>query len=297
MRSLLLSIVISCFFFHAPAQSLTWWANNVHWDGITPWERYTTFTPGYLGPNALPVPPITNGSIDSINSVGFSGDFHFSKGDHTQNITLYGSYCLVKNKISFDAFWVPVEHFTMSHQLKEERKVFALRYYDRYATADIHLNTRIQLINNTAKKLQAALRIGYRFANSEIGAARFTDSPGYYFDISVGKTFRSSPSLKWITMLGVYIWQVDNVVIRHRQDDAFLFGTGLEWNTKSFKLQSYVSGYFGYFEHFRDDPIVFRVKADKTIKRKILFFQFQQGLHDFKYSSFELGMKFCFKEK
>jgi len=298
MRSLLLSIVISCFFFHASAQSLTWWANNVHWDGITPWERYIIIMPGYLGPNALPVPAITNGSIDCINSIGISGNAHFSKEDHTQNISLYANYCLVRNKISFDLFWVPLEHFTMSHRLKEERKVFALKYYDTHATGDIHLNARIQLINSSKKNLQAALRIGYCLPSSTgLGVARFSDAPGFYFDVSFNKGFMSIPGLKWITMLGAYFWECDNVTVRHRQEDAFLFGTGLEWNKGSYKIQGYISGYLGYLQNLRDDPIVARIKTEKIIKQKTLFFQLQQGLHDFKYSSAEIGMKFCFKEK
>src|SRR5438876_4289533 len=183
MRSLLLTAVICCIFSYAPAQSYTWWANTVNWDGVTPWERYITFTPGFLGPNALSVPHITNGSSDSIDSFGISGNVLFSKEDHTQHISLYANYCLVKNKISFDVFWVPVEHFTMSHRLKGERHVFSDFYYQHYAIGDVHLNTNIQLYTDDAKKIQSALRIGYRFESTEIGDARFIDAPGYCFYI------------------------------------------------------------------------------------------------------------------
>jgi hypothetical protein len=294
MKSLLLTAVICCVFLYAPAQSYTWWENTVNWDGVTPWERYITFTPGFLGPNALPVPHITNGSIDSVNSIGISGNVYFSKEDHTQNISLYANYCLVKNKISFDVFWVPVEHFTMSHRLKGERHVFSDFYYQHYALGDVHLNTNIQLYNNEAKKIRSALRIGYRFASSEIGAARFTDAPGYYFDISFAKAFHAMPALKWIMMAGGYFWQADNIM-RHRQDDAFLFGSGLEWNKKNIRIQTCVTGYLGWYYRLRDKPILFRAGIDKTMKKNTWFFQFQQGLHNFNYSSVEMGMKFNFK--
>ena len=89
MRPLLLASVFCCASFFASAQSYTWWEETVHWDGVTPWERYVVFTPGFLGPNALPVPRVTNGSIDSINSFGLSGHFYFSNDDHTQDIALY----------------------------------------------------------------------------------------------------------------------------------------------------------------------------------------------------------------
>ena len=287
--------ILCCFVLSSRAQSFTWWANVVHWDGITPWERYIKFAPAYLGPNALPVPRTGNGSIDSINSIILTGNFHFSKEDKTQNIVLSANYCLVKNKISFDIFWVPVEHFRMSHRLKEERHVFSDNYYDKYAMGDVHLNTNIQLLNKESKGIRSALRIGYRFPSSSgLGAARFTDAPGYWFDISLGKTFRSVPSLKWITMLGGYFWHADNIE-RHRQDDAFLFGTGLEWNKKGCRIQSYISGYLGYMKNSGDKPIVFRIHAERKLKRSSLILGFQQGLNDFKYSSVEMGMKYNFK--
>ena len=59
--------MLCCVSFFLSAQSYTWWEETVHWDGVTPWERYIVFTPGFLGPNALPVPRVTNGSIDSVN--------------------------------------------------------------------------------------------------------------------------------------------------------------------------------------------------------------------------------------
>jgi hypothetical protein len=290
MRTVLLAMLLWGSSVCANAQDFDWWKNLVHWDGFTPWERYIKFTPGYMGPNALPVPSIGNGTIDSVNSIGLGAQFHFSKEDKTQNFTLYANYCLVKNKISFDLYWVPVEHYTMTHRLKEERFVFADNYYDKYAIGDIHLATNIQLFNKR-NGWSSALRIGYRFPSSNgLGSARFTDAPGYWLDISFGKTFRNNPSLKWITTLGGYFWQADNID-RHRQDDALLVGTGLEWNKKRFRLQGYVGGYFGYFEQKRDDPMVARINAEKTVGRKILFVKLQQGLNDFKYGSGEVGMR------
>ena len=58
------------------------------------------------------------------------------------------------------------------------------------------------------------------------------------FDVSFAKGFNSHPALKWIAMAGGYFWQAE--IKRHPQDDAFLFGTGFEWNKRisEFKLLS-----------------------------------------------------------
>ena len=273
-------------------QTFDWWAQLVHWDGVSEWLKYMITQPAYMGPNALPVPRIGNGSIDSSFSIAATGSLHFSKGDNTQNFTIYANYCLVKNVISFDASWIPYEHFTMSHAIKEQRHVFSHFYYDQQATGDIELNTTIQLLNRWRKDIQLALRIGYRFpTGTGLGVARYTDGPGYHFDLSFGKPVNTS--LKWIGMLGFYSWQLINV--GRRQDDAFLFGTGAEWNTKRVRLQTYVAGYLGYQLNSGDKPVVFRTTVEKKIKRTSFLLGFQQGLHDFKYSSIEVGTKFRFQ--
>ncbi len=288
-----LAIICCCFVVNSHAQTFDWWARNVHWDGVSPWQRYIIRLPGFLGPNALPVPAITNGSIDSSTSLAITGNLHFSKGDNTKNLVIYGNYCLIKKIISFDASWVPYEHFTMSNVIKEKRHVFSDFYYNRHSSGEIHLNTTIQLLNRYRKNIQLALRVGYRYpSGSGLGSARDTDAPGYYFDLSFGKPFHSS-GLKWIGMLGFYSWQIDNTYFR--QDDAFLFGNGVEWNSKNFKLQTYVAGYLGFLGKSGDKPIVFRTSAEKKLKRIGLLLRFQQGLHDFKYTSVEFGAKYYFK--
>jgi hypothetical protein len=294
MRLLFIS-VLCCFAFAGNSQDFTWWAQSVKWDGISHWSRYMLTQPGYMGPNAMPVPRTGNGSIDSVSSIALTGNLHFSKGDNTQNLALYANYALVKNVISFDASWVPYEHFTLSHEIKTKRHVFSQFYYDREAVGDIILNTNFQLLNKWRDRIHLALRIGYRFhAGSGFGLARTSDGPGYHFDLSFGKQFKNSP-LKWIGMAGFYTWQI--VSDNHRQDDAFLFGNGLEWNTKSLRLQTYVAGYIGYIGNSGDKPVVFRASAEKKLKRSSLLLGFQKGLNDFEYSSVEMGVKYRFNEK
>ena len=287
---LLIAIVTSNL---ASAQDWLWWAELVKWDGVSPWQRYIKTTPKYLGPNALPVPLINNGSIDSVNTVGISGHFHFSKGDNTQNIVLYGNYCLVKNVISFDVSYIPHEVYSMSHEVKEERHVFSHYYYDTRAHGDVHFNMNIQLLNKWRKHIHLAGRVGYRFPTStDLGTARYIDAPGYYLDLSFGKIFKRHPSFKWIGMVGMYSWQTN--LDGKRQDDAFLFGGGLEFNKNRFRVQTYAAGYLGYMENSGDKPIVFRTAIEKRWNHIIAFFRFQEGLHDFSYSSFEIGSKYAF---
>jgi hypothetical protein len=110
---------------------------------------------------------------------------------------------------------------------------------------------------------------------------------GYYFDLSAGKPIGHS-GLKWIGMAGFYCWQIDKEDLR--QDDAFLFGTGLEWAHKDWKLQTSIAGYVGYLENQGDKPVVYRAAVEKKWNHTALLARFQQGLKDYKYTSFEFGV-------
>ena len=282
------------WFANANTQDFPWWAKVVKWDGVSPWQRYIITMPGYMGPNALPVPFITNGSVDSIHSIGMTGNLHFSKGDNTQNLAVYGNYCLVKNVIAFNIYWVPYERYQMSHTIKEERHVFSHYYYDQSAQGEIHLNTNIQLFKKWRDHIHLALRIGYRLPTSNgLGTARSTDAPGYYFDVSAGKPLGKQARTKLLGMAGLYVWQTN--LDGRRQNDAFLFGAGVEINPSKWRIQIYGTGYLGYMNQLGDKPILFRTSIEQRGKRVNALFKFQQGIHNFEYTSFEAGLKYAFK--
>ena len=274
------------------AQTFDRWAQVVHWDGISHWSRYMITLPAYQGPNSLPVPRMSSGTADTNFYIGVTGQFHFSEGDKTQNAVLYLNYPLVKNKISFDASFVPYEHYKLDQHTIEKRHVFSQFYYDNSAVGEIHLNTNIQLLNKWRKYIQLALRVGYRFpCGSGFGAARNTDGPGYYFDLSIGKPFGQSP-FKWINMFGFYAWQIESD--KFNQDDAVLFGSGFEYNTKKWELQTCIATYLGYLGTDGDKPVVYRFNATRKWKHWGAILNFQQGLHDVFYSTVEGGVRYNF---
>lgn len=295
MKFFVTAFFFFCHIVQVISQTQAEWAQTVNWDGVSHWSKYMKVRAAWMGPNALAVPLISNGSIDSTTTASVTGQFHFREGDKSQSIALYGNICLVKNLIAFDISYIPYEFYTMSDALKKDRHVYYPFYHDKKARGDVMMNTHIQIFNRWRKKIQLALRVGYRLPSSSgFGAARFIDGMGYNIDISAGKLFNNIP-LKWITMAGLYVWQIEQVDFR--QNDAFLFGTGLEWSPKNWLIKSYVAGYLGYLENSGDKPIVVRAEAQRRINKTGLLFRFQQGIHDFKYSTVELGAKYYFKSK
>lgn len=285
--TLLITLIIPATAF---TQSLEWWKELVNWDGTSHWSTYLITSPKYFGPNALSVPFINNGSVDTNVSVGVTGNFHFSKGDNTQNLMFYGSYTTKSNNISFDAQFVPYERFQVSHAKKEERRVYYKDYYKKNTVGDVVVNTTIQLFDRWRKKnIHTALRVGIRMpSGSELGAARYADVPAYWIDIGNSFVLKNS---KWklMSMLGFLVWQTNDDDLR--QNDAFLFGSGVEWNHNGFKVQAYGTGYLGY-KNNGDKPMLVRLFLEKRNKRTSTILRFQHGLHDFGYTSAELGLKF-----
>lgn len=288
----LILCVASCLL--SAAQSAEWWERTVRWNGVTHWSHYIKFSPSYLGPNALPVPSVTNGLADSNHSVTISTAGHFMPGDRTFNAIIRGNYSVVKNKVSVDAMWVPVETYQMSHALKEERHVFYLAYNRNKAMGDLHLNFNVQLLNPEKYKNTLAFRGGYRYpTSSNVASARMTDAPGYFFDASTGGSFSKSNKWRYMAMVGFLVWQLNNDI---PQNDAFLFGAGIEYNHNKFQLQTSVAGFLGYLND-GDKPVVGRIKAGSVKPGLNWQLQLQQGFHDFRYSSIEVGTKYIFKTK
>jgi hypothetical protein len=284
------SILVAFFIWiSSSGQTLQDWANTVHWDGVTYWSKYIVMLPGKMGPNSIPIPQTANGTIDNSNWVAVSGQFHSRSGENAQTILLTGNYTLVKDVISFGASYIPAEYYKMSDTLKRERHVYYQFWNDRKARGDVLLNINIKLMKKWDRHIHLALQLGYRYPSSNgLGAARFTDNMGYYFNLSASKPIGNS-HLNWIGMGGFYCWQIDKDDLR--QDDAFLFGTGFQWSDSRWKLETTVAGYIGYLESQGDKPVVYRAYLERTLHNTGILFHFQQGLKDYRYTTFEFGLK------
>ena len=274
------------------AQTFDWWANNVHWDGVTSWKRYLIYAPGFMGPNALPVPELSNGNIDSNTWVGATGAFHFSEGDNTQNLKLKANILIAKDRVSLDFTYIPIEWFQEDYETKTERHVYYEYYYTKQVPGDAYMNINIQLLNKWRPNIQLALRVGYRFpTSSAYGPARYTDAPAYYFDLSFSKP--QSQYLKLTGMAGFLAWQTNSDV--EFQNDALVLGGGIEYNKKNLRVQLQACTYYGYMKD-RDDPLVLRLYLDKNYGRFGTLLHFQQGMHDFDYTTVEAGFSYRLKK-
>jgi hypothetical protein len=289
-----LIFLLSGILSHSQGDDYSWWNNKHNWDGISPWSDYLTVSPAYFGPNALPVPEIRDGNIETRVSLEGAADLHFSEGDNTQNLFLKLRYPFWEGRIAIEVFGVPVEHYIMDTITRDER---AARCYNCEGTAmgDLYIGTMIQLLRDKGAWPDLVFGFTLRTASGNLlGDARFTDAPGYYFDLSAGKSYKLSSKfqIRPFAMIGFYVWQTNHDA--WRQNDAFLYGLGLKAYSNAYEFNAKWGGYKGYIGN-GDAPMVLRANAIYKFKKVHLKLAFQQGLNDFEYTSVRVGGVFYFK--
>ena len=270
-----------------------WWVEKHNWDGITPWNQYMTMSSAFLGPNALPVPEIKNGLVDTAASVNISFDHFIHKGDKTQDFYVKGTLPLFDNRISLDLSAVPLEWYEMDTITRDLRAV-RTRSGKGSAGGDIYFSTCVQVIKNKKHLPDMLLRIALKTASgTHLRDARFTDAPGYNIDMSFGKSI--FPKNKFIREIrffadgGLYAYQTYD--IQNLQNDCLLFGGGVTLNSNKFSWTNVIGGYSGYLNN-GDKPIVFRSEFRILNKLNDFSISYENGLQDYGYQKFRVSYIF-----
>ncbi len=178
---------------------------------------------------------------------------------------------------------------------KIERNVYFEHFDKKTAIGDLYINTNIQILNQAQNKLDLALRIGLKTASSGLdNPARFIDTPGYYFDASMGKSFNGDKvQFRPYGMLGFFAWQTNDESLR--QNDALLYGLGFEATSDNWVLDQTFRGYSGYHD-IGDKPMVLETSFGRKVGDHKLSLIYRYGLRDYLYQSIELNFRYIFKK-
>jgi len=293
----------------AVGQDYSWWNTHQNWDGVTAWDNYMIYSPSYFGPNALPVPFSEKGEVQNRIFIRFYTDVHFLPGDKTQDIGGRLYVPVVNGMIALEAWGVFQEHYRMTEEEAIRRRVRHQKA-EGYTAGDAYFAAVVNLLRNR-KFPDIAFRFGLRTASGgDLEDARYTDSPGYFFDLSAGKnlTLGTKDYVRLHSMLGFYVWQTN--LTNNQQDDAFLFGVGADFHLNKSMLGMSIDGYSGYLGSdtiviinpekpvaFNDRPLVFRAKFEHWLNNWKLGVCYQAGLHDFGYQTLRLEISYYLPEK
>ncbi len=288
------SLVLFFFFgtsIAGVAQSdMNWWNNRHNWDGQTSWYYYMNLQPGAMGPNALPVPDLNNGRINDELTILVAPEVHGAYHDFTTDLYLQLNIP-IKKAVELRIWWVPIEYFKTDSVVRDSR---VARTYEAQgiATGDVYIGTNIPLVRNHLKWPDIALSINLKTASGSGHAdARYTDTPGYFFDLSFGKdyTLKNQWILRPYAMGGFYVYQTNRS--DYLQNDAIMWGVGCDFtkNAWAFKLQA--TGYKGYYNDL-DNPIVLRAEVNKKLEKSTLVLRLQQGNQSYHFTSVRAGVSF-----
>jgi hypothetical protein len=289
-------------------QDYTWWNTHQNWDGVTPWHNYIIYSPDYMGPNALPVPFSEKGRVQNRIFIRFYTDAHFHPGDKTQDFGGRLYVPIVSGVVAIEAWGIIQEHYQMTEAEAIRRRVRHQKA-EGFAVGDAYFATVIRLLKGR-KFPDMAFRIGLRTASGgNLYDARFTDTPGYFFDLSLGKnlTLGLKDYVRINAMLGFYSWQTN--LAGYHQDDAVLYGLGADFHIQKSRFNISIDGYSGYVGNdtliivnpekpvsFHDRPLVFRAKFEHWFGNWKPGVQYQLGLHDFQYQSVRLEVSYYLPE-
>jgi hypothetical protein len=290
---LLIFIIVSAY-----SIDYTWWNEVHHWDGKTSWNQYLKYSSKYMGPNALPMPESVKGLAGSSSFIELNTASHFYTGDNTSDIGYNSAINLVKNYITLQVFGTLVEHYKMD---TATRNIRGCRGFSGkgYAMGDVNISTIIQLTRNMVFP-DIALRVNLRTASGGMMEdARYTDGPGYYFDLSMGKNIEIKSQflnkIKLYTDVGFYCWQTE--FVEKRQSDAIMYSFGFDLAAiNSWQLSNEISGYNGHLGD-GDRPLLYRTSLHFSKNRNQFYIQYSYGIRDYVYHSVRLGYIFYFEIK
>lgn len=265
------------------AKDFGWWNRQHGWENGDPnWKLWMKISPGYLGPNALPVPEVKKGFLPLKTEFELTASAHFMPGDPTQDISGKIYIPFADAKIALEMHGVVAERFAFSEEIRNER--FA-RIEDGKGIeiGDFYFSTLIQLVKDR-KFPNTLLRLATKTASGRLEGARYTDSPAYYFDLSFSKDFGTAESgiIRPFGSGGFYTWQTndDNTL----QNDAYMYALGADFIKNKTLLSGSLSGYSGY-KNERDRPVQLHFEWRTDWDKKAIRVQYLHGLRDWKYKT------------
>lgn len=272
----------------------SWWNEKHNWDGQTHWTQYYIYSPGYFGPNALPIPSIPDGRLGEKSELEFGWAGFFSPGETTLNGFSRLRYIIGKGLAAFELNYVFLEYYKTDTLLRDER--FARSFdVEGFAFGDVHIATMITLVKDK-KWPDMLLRVNLQMASgTKLSDARYIDAPAYYFDLIFGKDLINKKErdyqLRIYGNLGFYAWQTGYTI--NRQNDALLAGIGLAFMKENHRIATETTGYFGYLGE-RDQPVVQRFTYQYTEGNTVFKICFQKGLHDIFYNNLNVSLVYVF---
>ncbi len=233
-------------------------------------------SPQEMGPNALPVPEVFGGKVGDSLVIDVGASYYFNDESKTISSIARVYFPVVKNKVALEVWAVPLESYEYD---SSGNKISGS------ANGDFYVNTYFQIIEGHRILPDMLGRVGLKTASGSIDQdARYTDAPAYFFDLNFSQKLFHKPmsSLSVSGMYGFYCWQLLND--RFNQNDAHLWGIGLDYHYRSSFAKASLRSFNGYIDN-GDKPVVGRIALGIPLWNNLLFeLEGEHGFQDFPYN-------------
>lgn len=269
-----------------------WWKDVHHYDPAKSWYQYMTYTSAHFGPNALPVPEVYDGRLPQKNQAEVSTDVFWGYGDETQSLSTRLVYAVLPGRLTLSGWGVVAEHYRTTDAVRDQRASQVLNPDETLLIGDFYLSTQLALLQEKRWQPDLNLEVVLKTSSSKTSAsARYFDTPGYYFNLTAGKSFRfRSGFLDELRLVGNYGFLCYQLNQEH-QDDAPLFGAKMLLSAGSWTVEGGVHGYSGWLDQ-GDKPLLLRGKLNYRSGPIVFFVQYQRALRDYPFHRLQTGV--CF---
>lgn len=256
------------------------------------WERKTHITPKWFGPNAFPVPEMVSGPLCTALSLDLAGDYFRGSlvpgaKDDTYDAFIRLHIPLNPGRVAL-SIWMPVvEWWNYAPGVAEERRVEDGVVHNGHDSGDVYVSTEIALLQEGPLFPSLTVRSVLKTASGNTyEQARYYDAPGYFFDLTAGKTLPGN--LQVSASSGFLCWQTDN----GRQNDAVMWGIRTDWIRGGFSILAQVSGYSGW-EREGDAPVAAMgsVVFPSLLSCASPFISLTAGLRDYPFTQVRCGVR------
>lgn len=250
--------------------------------------------PNFFGPYAFPVPDLLEARLDSKWMVELSQDIVIGDlaGKQNKDYTVAPTFkiniplCRIATLSVWGEFH---EWYYDTQKTREARRVnpdFPLSSHDG---GNLYFSLNLSLLQESEYVPAVTFRaVTLTATGDDYEYARHYDAPGYFFDLSAGKSFKVwEGELRPSASIGFVCWQID----RGTQNDAFSVGAKVSYSCHYGKASVEYGQYSGR-EGVADSPKT--LKADicyDAFKHIRPFVYWAKGLDDWPFSQWRLGVR------
>ena len=254
--------------------------------------------PEYFGPNAFPVPEMSDGRTSARWKAEVYADHFFStrydwNEDYTTDIFARLTVPLFSPRANL-VIWGPLyEFFHSGSEVNAYRRLSFKDDVDYHTSGDLYVSADIQTLVQDKHGLDMTIRAVLKTASGDrYEYARYYDSPGYFFDATFGRGFLLADgglALRLALSGGFLCWQTDN----GRQNDAVMYGALASLTAGQFSLRTQFGGYVGW-EQDGDAPATLRADAAWAFGDLSINAGYQVGFSHWPFHQLRFGLIYSF---